>query len=154
MVVRVAPTDDVSLQTRLSDGDDLDSTDPAWCSDGARLAYVDPDDGNLWTIGVNTASAPATFGSPTLVYDASLPGNFEASHPTWSPDCSQLAFEADDDIWRIDADGTDAVALTERRRLARARLVPRSRRSTASRSSSAAPRPFATAARCSRAERR
>jgi CSLREA domain-containing protein len=112
-VVRVAPTDDVSQQARLSDGDDIDSTDPAWCSDGGRLAYVDPDDGGLWKIPVDTSSEPATFGSPTLIYDATLLGHFEASHPTWSPDCSQLAFEADDDIWRIDADGTDVVALTD-----------------------------------------
>ena len=50
IVVRVAPTDNVSQQARLSDGDDIDSTDPAWCSDATRLAYVDRNDGGLWTI--------------------------------------------------------------------------------------------------------
>ena len=53
--IRVAPLDDVAQQERLTNGgDDLDASDPAWCSDTARLAYSDPDDGGLWTIDVDT----------------------------------------------------------------------------------------------------
>jgi CSLREA domain-containing protein len=113
IAIRVAPIDDVSQQARLTEGgDDVDSFDPEWCADGGRIAYVD-NAGDLWIVGVNTGAVPATFGAPVRIYDSDVDGPPAASHPTWSPDCSQLAFEADDDIWRINADGSNVVALTD-----------------------------------------
>ncbi len=112
--IRVAPVDDADAAAVLNDGEvDIESFQPAWCSDGSQLAYADSD-GDLWTVGVDTGQIPVTFGFPDLLYDAAVvDGPPPGSHPTWSPDCSQLAFEADDDIWRIDANGANLVALTD-----------------------------------------
>ncbi len=112
--VRVAPVGDSESATVLDDGEiDIPSFQPAWCSDGDRLAYAD-DGGDLWIVDVDTSEVPVSFGSPELLYSGDFfEGPPGASHPTWSPDCSQLAFEADDDIWRIDAEGSDLVALTD-----------------------------------------
>ena len=114
ITIRVAPVDDVSQQVRLMSGvDEVDSADPAWCADGSRLAYTDPIDGGVWTVSLEIVGSAASFGTPALLYDAAAPGHFDASRPTWSPDCAQLAFEADNDIWRIDANGDNLVALTD-----------------------------------------
>ncbi len=108
--VRVAPIGDAGAAVVLEDGETW-SDQPAWCSDGDTLAYVD-EAGDLWTVTVDTSVVPVTFGTPVLLHD----GVADASHPTWSPDCSQLAFEASNDIWRIDADGDNLVALTDNNR--------------------------------------
>ncbi|MCV0404200.1 MAG: CSLREA domain-containing protein [Chloroflexi bacterium] len=111
--LKVAPVGDATAAAILDDGEvSIPAWQPAWCSDGAQLAYATPD-GDLYIVGVDTSEVPATFGEPVQLYNGDiLEGLPTASHPTWSPDCTQLAFEAGSDIWRIDADGTNRVALT------------------------------------------
>jgi uncharacterized repeat protein (TIGR01451 family)/CSLREA domain-containing protein len=112
--VHVAPASDVGQAVQLGPpGEPITSTDPAWCGNGSKLAYVDGDD--IYTIDVDTRGPGIDFGTPFLLYDADEiePGGLPAgTHPTWSPDCSELAFEASSDIWKIDADGTGRTALT------------------------------------------
>lgn len=38
---------------------------------------------------------------------------FKDQTPDWSPDGSRIAYHADDDIWLMDADGSDQVNLTQ-----------------------------------------
>jgi CSLREA domain-containing protein len=111
-VVRVAPVDDAtSAWPLVVDDQEVNSFEPAWCADGTQLAYVD-DDGDLWRIDVDTSDG-VSFGTPFQLYDSDGYYTPYAHDPTWSPDCSQLAFERDGDIWRIDADATNEVALTD-----------------------------------------
>jgi CSLREA domain-containing protein len=112
LIMRVAPADDSSNATPLIIGDvEVNSSDPAWCADGTQLAFVN-DEGDLYRIDVDTSDG-VNFGTPVLLYDSDGFYTPFARDPTWSPDCSQLAYELDGDIWRIDADGTNAVALTD-----------------------------------------
>ncbi len=112
--VHVAPASDVGQAVQLGPpGEPIASESPAWCDNGTQLAYVDGDD--IYTISVDTRGPGIGFGDPLLLYDADeiegggLPAGTE---PSWSPDCSQLAFEASNDIWKIDADGANRTALT------------------------------------------
>ena len=111
--VHVAPITDSTDLVGLADpeGGPLVSAEPAWCGDGSKLAYVVG--GDVYSVSVDTAESPVAFGTPALVYDAG--GDAElppASHPTWSPDCSQIAFAAQKNIWKVGATGTGQTQLT------------------------------------------
>ncbi len=103
-VVQVAPVADRDLATPLLDGESMIlSSDPAWCGDGSKLAYVA--DGDLYVLDVVLDPAGATFGPAPeqALYEADVEFG-QVIDPTWSPGCSQIAFEDEDDIWRIDVE--------------------------------------------------
>jgi len=79
---------------------------PAWSPDGSTILFVriagDFSGGQLWTIDV--ASGHET----QLTFDAT----FKDQTPDWSPDGARIAYEADDDIWMMNANGTAQVNLT------------------------------------------
>lgn len=107
--VHVAPASDVGEALPLGPpGDPIQSLDPAWCGDGSALAYVGPG-GSIYSISVDARGPGIDFGDPVLVYDADDidTGGPDASHPTWSPDCSEIVFEASSDIWKINAGGSE-----------------------------------------------
>jgi len=103
------PFDEVPLFTR---NDDRDLGEPAWSSDGNRIAYVErgdpagPDAGtrNLYVIGADGSGAvQLTSAGNVFGFD-------------WSPDGSHLVYAigADDDtadLWIIGADGTSPTPL-------------------------------------------
>ncbi|HET8784940.1 MAG TPA: CSLREA domain-containing protein, partial [Candidatus Limnocylindrales bacterium] len=110
-VVRVTPSADATNATPLLVDDvEVTSFEPAWCADGTQLAYVN-EEGDLYRIDVDTSDG-VSFGAPFQLHDADGVPPF-AHDPTWSPDCSQLAYELDGDIWRINADASNPVALTD-----------------------------------------
>jgi hypothetical protein len=88
---------------------------PAWSPDGSRLAYTAGDGGAIYDIDADGTNQRS-------VVRCDEPDCVSVMSPTWSPDGSQLAFttqrtvgsEADPgrDIWVVNADGTDAHAVT------------------------------------------
>ena len=86
--------------------DDLEEN-AVWSPDGASILFVriagDFSSGQLWTKDV------ATGAETQLTFD----GTFKDQTPDWSPDGARIAYHADDDIWLMDADGSDQVNLTD-----------------------------------------
>ena len=88
---------------------------PAYSPDGSTVLFVrqrleiDPSEGfpfpvegQLWTYDLSSGV------STQLTFDATVKDQV----PDWSPDGSRIAFGADDDVYVIDADGSDLVNLT------------------------------------------
>ena len=80
---------------------------PVWSPDGSTLLYVAATPptpaAQLWTLEVATGAGPSSTFDPT----------FKDQTPDWSPDGEVIAYHADDDIWRMAADGTGQVNLTQ-----------------------------------------
>ena len=80
---------------------------PALSRDGTKLAFQSRKDGNWEIYVLDLNSGKITRVTNALAYDGA---------PTWSPDGKQLAFESyraqDLDIWKMNADGSNAVNLT------------------------------------------
>lgn len=105
----------------------LHAVQPAVSPDGKRLAYVTREPRGIWRLDLghgleSTSSSP---GEPEV--DAVQLTDF-GSRPAWTPDGSEIIFQADSrtdvaerslpalppsNLWRISADGGDAVPLTE-----------------------------------------
>jgi YVTN family beta-propeller protein len=96
-----------------------EGTTPAWSPDGSRLAFTAGDGRAIYVVDADGTNR-------TAVVRCEEPSCVSVMSPTWSPDGSQLAFTAertgrsgDDpevDIWVVNADGTDAHAVTACRR--------------------------------------
>jgi Tol biopolymer transport system component len=92
--------------TQVTDTPDALEEDPAWSPDGTTILFVriagDFTGGQLWTRDVATGRESQLTFDPT----------FKDQTPDWSPDGTRIAYGADDDIWVMDADGSDQVNLT------------------------------------------
>ncbi len=92
--------------TRVTHTPDTLEENAAWSPDGRRILFTriagDFSGSQLWTMDV--ASGVET----RLTSDAT----FKDQTPDWSPDGTRIAYTADDDIWLMDADGSDQVNLT------------------------------------------
>lgn len=72
--------------------------DPAWSADGTKVAYVDAS-GNLQVCTASSCSAQQLVAGGV-------------SEPAWSPTGAQLAYVKGDDVWTIDANGSNATNRT------------------------------------------
>jgi Tol biopolymer transport system component len=90
---------DGSDQTLVSPGVDsysnFDDTDPSWSPDGTQLAFGSTRGGtwNIWVVNVDGSGLHR------------LNDHF-GIQPTWSPDGAHIAYEADDAIREMNADGS------------------------------------------------
>jgi Tol biopolymer transport system component len=78
--------------------------DPAWSPRGDEIALVSTrirSTPQIFLMNANGSNATP------LTQDA-----LSAGEPAWSPDASRIAFVRDDDIWTMNADGTNPVRLT------------------------------------------
>ena len=93
--------------TRVTDTPDVAERLPVWSPDGNTLLYVAGPPTNssaqLWTLAVSTGLRTQLTIDPTR----------KDQTPDWSPDGQVIAYHADDDIWRMAADGSDQVNLTQ-----------------------------------------
>lgn len=102
---------DGSGQTRLTANGDQES-DPSWAPDGTRIAFTTTHwFGETYTSEISVMRADGT-GTTRLTTGGI------AFAPTWSPDGTHIAFSAAHgdtgfDIFVVDADGSDAVAVTD-----------------------------------------
>jgi Tol biopolymer transport system component len=87
-----------------------DDVTPKWSPDGTRVAFASTRDGDedVWIVNGDGSDARNV---------TRYPGS--DSHPSWSPDGKQLVFCStrgdgeNDDIYVVDADGSDVVRLTD-----------------------------------------
>ena len=93
--------------TRVTDTPDVAEKLPVWSPDGSTLLYVAANTANttgqLWTLEVSTGLRTQLTSDPT----------YKDQLPDWSPDGQVIAYHADNDIWRMAADGSDQVNLTQ-----------------------------------------
>ena len=79
---------------------------PVWSPDGTTILFVriagDFTSSQLWTRNVQSGV------ETQLTFDAA----FKDQTPDWSPDGSRIAYNGDDDIWIMNADGTGQTNLT------------------------------------------
>ena len=92
--------------TKLTNTPDSLEENPVWSPDGTSILFVriagDFSGGQLWTMDVASGQQTQLTFDPT----------FKDQTPDWSPDGTRIAYGADDDIWIMNADGTDQVNLT------------------------------------------
>jgi Tol biopolymer transport system component len=104
---------DGSEQLNITETPDLNETDPAWSSDGTRIAYVEGDIGfqRLMVVNADGSGRSVVTQDPTNQFG-----------PTWSPDGTRLAFvrlvpgeiiSTQFDILAVNLDGTGEVNLTQ-----------------------------------------
>jgi Tol biopolymer transport system component len=105
-VLWVAPSNNVGAAKQLTDtsGSPSNATMPSWRPDGMQLAYVWQS--QLFTVGFDPKTGNFV-GSPQFVTEAA-----GISHPTWSADGSQLAFDNGFDIYRVNVDRSSLTQLT------------------------------------------
>lgn len=91
---------------QLTDTPDSLEENPVWSPDGSKVLFVRIDadfaHSQLWTRDMRSGK------ETQLTTDAT----FKDQTPDWSPDGSMIAYNADDDIWLMHADGTDQMNLT------------------------------------------
>jgi len=101
----LAPTSG-GAPTQLTHSPDTLEESAVWSPDGSTILFVriagDFSSGQLWTLDVASGQEAQLTFDPT----------FKDQTPDWSPDGARIAYEADDDIWIMNANGTDQVDLT------------------------------------------
>lgn len=114
---------------------------PTISPDGSHIAYINPDDGNLWVIDPDgTNRIQLTSGAAALIkryrerlsnternlFDANRAANLEQvapfRHPSWTPDGQYILYTSmegsdptgrpNEDVWIMRADGTEKQQLT------------------------------------------
>jgi hypothetical protein len=112
-LVKVKPTAGGAAVYAPSNGFTTETIQPAWSPSGDELAYV-VNGTDIYKVTVSFTGGSITFGTLTPVYTADFDnGKLPASHPTWSGDGSEIAFESGGNIWRIKVDGTGLTPLTD-----------------------------------------
>lgn len=100
---------DGSDPTRLTNTPDAQETWPTWSPDGTQIAYTsNASDAfqDIWVMN-DDGTGQTQLTMTTGIFDA---------FPEWSPDGTRIAFTSDrmdfDDIWLIDANGSNPLRLT------------------------------------------
>jgi Tol biopolymer transport system component len=101
--IYVANADGTRL-TRLTNSKAIEDT-PDWSPDGKKIAFTIGDlydDQAICVMNSDGSNRTKLEGTPAL----------DDADPTWSPDGEKIAFTSKGDIYKMDADGSDVIRLT------------------------------------------
>ena len=91
-------------QVAITNTPTIDEDYPSWSPDGTAIAFSG--DGDIYTVSPNGANLTRLTTGP-----------FTEFEPDWSPSSSQIVFRqginGDDELWKINANGTGLVPLTQ-----------------------------------------
>jgi Tol biopolymer transport system component len=96
-----------SYRQEVTNGSEY-TCDPSYSPDGTKLAFTSDQDGDYDIYVKDLASGQVT----QLTNDGEASG-VPDRRPAWSPDGTKIVFDDQNDIWVMDADGSDRIQLTD-----------------------------------------
>jgi hypothetical protein len=124
--LEVGATSDISKTDFHFPSDASAAIEPSWNPAGTKLAFAGANSceglcttGDIYTVPVDTSGTKPVLGTDTKIYDGRDPNDPKdlnplpaANNPSFSRDGSQIAFDANGEIYVMNADGSNITRMT------------------------------------------